>query len=156
GWQPMVLTARPSAFPTVSDDREADSHPGVVVARAFALDSARHLAVGGRYVSWTAVPDQWITWLVSAIPTGLRLIRRHRPAVLWSTYPIATAHVIGLALHRLTGFPWVADFRDPMTEVDIETNRRWPADPKIWRARCWIERSALREASACVFVSPSS
>ena len=33
---------------------------------------------------------------------------------IFSTYPIASAHLIGLILHSLTGKPWVDDFRDPM------------------------------------------
>ena len=36
--------------------------------------------------------------------------------MLWSTYPIATAHLVALTLHRLTGIPWVADFRDSMVD----------------------------------------
>ncbi|WP_276678948.1 hypothetical protein [Nitrosomonas europaea] len=38
--------------------------------------------------------------------------------MIWSTYPIATAHLIGLTLQRLTGIPWMADFRDPMVQPD--------------------------------------
>jgi hypothetical protein len=49
---------------------------------------------------------------------GLSLIRKLKPDVIWSTYPIATAHLIAYTLHRLTRIPWVAEFRDPMSEPD--------------------------------------
>src|SRR5215813_9488403 len=127
GWHPLVLTTRPSAYPETSDYADDDLPPSVQVERVRALDAARHLAIGGRYVSWSAVPDRWVSWFVGGVARGLRLIRTRAPRVIWSTYPIATAHLIGLALHRLTGLPWVADFRDPMTEIDVETNRRFPS-----------------------------
>jgi len=72
--------------------------------------------------------------------------------VLWSTYPIGTAHLIGHALHRLTGIPWVADFRDPMTEVDPATGRPF-GDPTVFRVRGWVERLATQHSARMVFVT---
>src|SRR5262245_14053771 len=126
GWRPLILAAHPRAFSSVSDDQLADIPSEVVVERAFALDSSRHLAIAGRYPAFAARPDRWISWWLGAVPRGLTMIRRYRPAAIWSTYPIATAHKIASTLHRLSGLPWVADFRDPMTEDG------YPADPKIW------------------------
>jgi hypothetical protein len=78
------------------------------------------------------------------------MIRKYRPDALWSTYPIATAHKIGHTLHRLTGLPWIADFRDPMAQDGF------PADPKTWQSFRKIEELALRSASFGVFVTPGS
>jgi glycosyltransferase involved in cell wall biosynthesis len=131
--------------------------PGVVpVTRAFALDTARHLGIKGRYLDWMAVPDRWISWFLGAVPTGMALIHKYKPKVLWSTYPIATAHLIGLTLHRLTGILWIADFRDPMTEEDPITHQKYPTDPRIRRSRQWIERLAVEHSSRSVFVTPGA
>jgi glycosyltransferase involved in cell wall biosynthesis len=156
GWSPLVLTAAPRAYRQTGFDQLADSPASVAVTRAFALDTARSLSIWGWHPGWLAVPDAWISWFLGAVPAGLRVIRRHRPSVLWSTYPIATAHLIGAALQRLTGLPWVADFRDPMTEVDPVSGQRWPEDPLIWRARCWIERLTIRGCARAVFVAPQA
>jgi glycosyltransferase involved in cell wall biosynthesis len=156
GWSPLILSANPKAYPDQGPDQLADIPASVPVHRAFALDTARHLSLRGRYVSWMSLPDRWISWLLGAVPTGLRLIRRHRPQVIWSTYPVATAHLIGMALHRLTGIPWVADFRDPMTEVDAITGKNHPGDPQLWRVRRWIESHAVRSCTRAVFVTPGS
>jgi glycosyltransferase involved in cell wall biosynthesis len=126
------------------------------VRRAFALDTTRHLGFRGRYLGWMALPDPWVTWLIGAIPAGLSIIRKHKPQILWSTYPMATAHLVGLALHRLTGIPWVADFRDPMTEIDPTTHERFPADPRLWNVRRWIEAQTLKYSARAVFVTPGS
>jgi glycosyltransferase involved in cell wall biosynthesis len=76
------------------------------------------------------------------------MIRRWHPEILWSTAPIATAHWIGLTLHRLTGLPWVADIRDLLTEPNE------PAHPLAWRTTRWIERRTLLGSSRTVVVSP--
>lgn len=153
GWDPVVLSAQAMAYPQVGEDQLGDIPGDVPVVRSWALDTSRHLAVGGRYPGLLALPDRWISWVLSGVPAGLRAIRKYRPQVLWSTYPIATAHLIGYILHRLSGIPWVADFRDPMAEEDPVTHQRWPGDPLLWAARCSVERRAILQSQACVFVT---
>ena len=86
GWEPLVLTTHPRAYEQTGDDLLADIPEGTVVSRAFALDASRHLAIGGRYLGFTARPDRWISWKFAAIQQGLRLIRKFRPQAIWSTY----------------------------------------------------------------------
>lgn len=150
GWRPIVLTAHPRAYDWVGDDLLADVPAGLLVRRAFALNSARHLAVRGRYPRLLAVPDRWVSWIVGGVVSGLSLIRKHSVRALYSTYPIATAHLIGLALHRITGLPWIADFRDPMAQEG------YPEDPTVWRSFRWIEERTLRGAARSLFTSPSA
>jgi glycosyltransferase involved in cell wall biosynthesis len=120
------------------------------VERTFALDTARHLRVLGRYPAALARPDRWMSWFWSAVPVGLRLIRRFQPTAIWSTYPIATAHLIGAQLHRRSGLPWIADFRDPMAQTG------YPADPRTWRAFKDIEERTVANAKRVVFVTPGA
>ncbi|MDX1656160.1 MAG: glycosyltransferase [Candidatus Competibacteraceae bacterium] len=150
GWQPAVLSAHPRAYPLVSQDQMGDIPGSITVRRAFALDTSRHLAIRGAYPYWLGLPDRWVSWWLGGLLSGLRLIRRERPAVLWSTYPIATAHLIGLTLHRLTGIPWVADFRDSMTEADYPTDRRQ------WRVYRWLERATVEACRRAVFTTPGA
>ena len=147
GWEPLILSAHPRAYERVSDDLLREIDPGTVVERAFALDTARHLALRRRYPGFAARPDRWLTWWLGAVPGGLSMIRKYRPDAMWSTYPIATAHAIGHTLHRLSGLPWVADFRDPMAQDG------YPEDPRTWKSFERIERRTVHNASACVFVT---
>jgi hypothetical protein len=87
---------------------------------------------------------------LGAVPAGEKLIEQYHPEVIWSTYPIATAHLIALRLHRRTGIPLVADFRDPMAQEG------YPADPRTHRMFLDIERDLVRDASRLVFVTPSA
>jgi glycosyltransferase involved in cell wall biosynthesis len=150
GWNAEVLTANQRAYEATSEDQIRDIPDHVKVTRAFSLDTAKHLAIKGRYPDSLAIPDRWITWWMGGLFSGLTAIYRSRPSVIWSTYPIATAHLIGLTLHKLTGIPWVADFRDSMTEEG------YPSHPTRRKVYLWIERNTVKYCSKAVFTTPGA
>lgn len=150
GWEPLVLTTAPIAYERTSSDLDADIPLGTVVRRAFALDTARHLAVGGRHLHALARPDRWVSWRFAAVRDGMQMIREYKPDAIWSTYPIATAHLIAAELQRRSGLPWVADFRDPMAQDG------YPADPRTWLQFKAIEERAVQRAQWCMFTTPSA
>lgn len=150
GWNAHVLTVTPNAYEKVSDDQLHEIPDAVTVERALTFDTARQLSIKGRYLSWMALPDRWVSWCLAGTWTGLGMIRRFRPKVIWSTYPIATAHLLGLMLHRLSGVPWVADFRDSMTEDN------YPVNPRQRRVYQWIERQTIMHCSRAVFTTPGA
>jgi hypothetical protein len=150
GWRAQVLTVNPRAYIQVNAGQLNEIPKQVTVKRAFALDTSRHLAIKGRYLGWMALPDRWVSWCFGGVVSGLNLIRQYKPQVIWSTYPIATAHLLGLILHRITGIPWVADFRDSMTEDN------YPANPKQWAVYRWIEKQTVRFCSKAVFTTPGA
>ncbi len=150
GWDPMVLSASPRAYSVQNPSQLASVPADLVVRRAFALDTKRHIGIKGRYPEALALPDRWISWWIAAVPTGLSMIRKYRPQVLWSTFPIATSHLIALALHRVTGLPWVADFRDPMLQPS------YPVSKPQRAAYAWIERQTIERCTAAVFTTHSA
>ncbi len=150
GWQPHVLTVNTRAYSAISDEQLVDIPSDCHVTRAFALDASRHLAIYGRFPSLFAMPDRWISWWLGGVASGLRLIRKFSPDVIFSTYPIATAHLIGMTLSKISGIPWVADFRDVMTEGDYPTDYR---QRQIYE---WIERHTLNACRRAVFTTPGA
>jgi len=147
GWEPMVLTVHPRAYEQVTDGQLAEIPAGLRVERAFALDSARHLSLFGKYPRAITLPDRWQSWWPAGVLTGLRMIRQYRPAVMMSTFPIATAHMIARTLRRLTGIPWIADFRDNMTDLDF------PRDPITWRFNRRLERETIQHSTRALFTT---
>ena len=118
GWQPIVLSAWAPAYPETAKEQLSEVDAGTPVYRAWGLDAARHLAIGGKYLGWFERPDRWRTWSIAGAVVGRRIVTRHQPKVLWSTYPIPSAHAIAYGLQRRTGLPWIADFRDNMVDAD--------------------------------------
>ncbi len=63
-----------------------------------------------------STPDEQIGWLLPALWRGMGIIRKQEVDAVYSTASPWTAHLIGYWLSRLTGTPWIADFRDPWTQ----------------------------------------
>ena len=150
GWDPLVLSAHPMAYNEKNPTQLASIPASVVVKRPFALDTKRHLGYKGRYLEALALPDRWASWWLSAVPSGLGLIRKYKPEVIWSTFPIATSHLIGLTLHRITGLPWIADFRDPMLQPS------YPTSVPQRKAFQWIEQQTIQRCTHAVFTTHSA
>lgn len=78
-------------------------------------------------VAWTlrhrACREPEVPWGPPALAAGLALARSHGARVVVSSSQPYEAHAVGRALARRLGVPWVADFRDPMSEAE---GRWWP------------------------------
>lgn len=150
GWEPLVISAHPRAYQDQNPGQLAGVPPQLVVKRTFALDTKRHIGYKGRYLETLALPDRWVSWWPGAVLAGRALVRQYKPQVIWSTFPIATAHLIGLTLHRMTGLPWVADFRDPMLQSAYPTS---PVQRKFYQ---WIEHQTITRCQMAVFTTHSA
>ncbi|MHB8762742.1 MAG: glycosyltransferase [Deferrisomatales bacterium] len=144
GWEADVLTVHERAHPQVDRSTLAEVPVGVQVHRASAWDAKRHLSWKGRYPDCLSVPDNYSTWLPFGAWAGRKVVRQRGIRALYSTSPVPTAHLIGWALHSLTGLPWIADFRDPWIEEDPEV----PRGPVLTRFERWLEKHVVRRATA--------
>ena len=147
GWQPVVLTANVKAYPRIDAASEELIPQACPVHRAFALDARRHMGIRGKYPAFLAQPDRWISWWPAAVWQGLRLIRRYKIRVIWSTYPIMTAHCIAYTLSRLAGLPWIADFRDP-----VMSSVAGQGGLTVHTQMCW-ERRIMSHATHSIFTT---
>lgn len=147
-WAPLVLTASTRAY-SRTDPRQCARIPkSVPVVRAFARDARESFSIRYKYPSLLAAPDRWSSWWFGAVPAGLALIRHYRPNIIWATQPNPTAFWVAHTLHRLTGIPWVADFRDP---ISGPSDNRWAQ-----RACRWIERKTVESCSKAIFTAPDA
>lgn len=150
GWDITVLTATLNAYPETRAENLSIIPPDTRVVRAWTLDTQRHLAIAGRYPQALATPDRWQSWIASGTVAGLGVIRSWRPDAILSTYPIPSAHCIGLALHRMSSVPWIADFRDPMLQEG------YPEHPMLRKAYASIERATFRHANRITVTTPGT
>jgi len=150
GWNPVVLTARGNIYERSDPASISTIPPDVCVHRAFALDARRHMGIGGKYPSWLARPDRWVSWWPAAVLSGLHLIKRHHVRAIWSTYPIMTAHCVAHTLSRISGLPWIADFRDPVASSVSGKDPATVANQMRW------EQRVMSRAACSVFTTPGA
>ena len=60
------------------------------------------------------VPDENVSWNLTAIPAALRIVRDEGIDVVITTSPPGSVHFVGAACKRATGVRWVADLRDSL------------------------------------------
>jgi glycosyltransferase involved in cell wall biosynthesis len=95
------------------------------------------------------IPDDWLLWIPPAVLKGKEICAKHEINVIFSTAPPFSDLLVGYFLKRITGLPWVTDYRDLWTG---DVLRDWVPQ---WRRRLEIniERWAVSKADAVVAVS---
>lgn len=178
GWQPAVLTVRTedAAFPEwdealltqIPDEvpvlRTPAFNPFAVYAKLMGRQKST-MTIGtlgeanttqDRLLHWLRanllVPDARVGWNQAAIRAGLDWIRSHPVDAIITTGPPQSSHLIGRALKRKTGLPWLADFRDPWTDISYYHQLPHSAPVRAWDAH--LERAVLTEADVVTMVSP--
>jgi glycosyltransferase involved in cell wall biosynthesis len=88
----------------------------------------------------------------TAVPAAVRLVRREKIDAVITTSPPNSLNLIGAAVKRLTGVPWVADLRDSIAgNADVRFDRR--AVQAKEKALTQVVRLVARSADAVVAVS---
>ncbi len=163
GWTPVVLTVQDVAY-YARDARLLDDVRGIEVIRTGSADPQRLLfklkgdssaSPSGppgrlaRTVNGLFVPDTKILWLPFVLARAWRLLKQQRVDVIFTTSPPHSAQLGGWLLRRLSGLPWVADFRDPWAGGEFQPNRgRWHR-----AVDAALQRSVLRHADTVIAVS---
>jgi Glycosyl transferase 4-like domain len=163
GWEACVLAPRDT--PHASDGQIRYPEEKVVRSRSIELSRLGRVAprasgkpgaggrmdrVGGvrRLGLRLAFPDAQIGWYPGAVVTGLGLLRQQNfDAMFSSSFPM-TAHLIARTLARRVRGPWVAEFRDPLSDS-------LPLDSPHRRRAADLERALARRATAVAMPSPT-
>lgn len=182
GWQPVVYAPEGADYPIVDETLEAEVPSGIQVVRRPILEPRRlyGLVAGNRRRSseeadevfhrdasertwkqnaavWLRgnllIPDARVTWVKPSIRFLVDYLSDHPVDAIVTTGPPHSMHLIGRGLKQRTGIPWVADFRDPWTEIeffdDMRLTKRSEAQHRT------LEQAVLEEANAVVTVSPT-
>lgn len=99
------------------------------------------------------IPDPRCFWIKPSVRILKKYVKENPVDAIITTGPPHSMHIIGRKLHLATGIPWLADFRDPWTNIDFykELNLTWIADKLHHRA----ERKVLQQADCVVSVTPT-
>jgi len=164
GWEAVVVAPLEGAsyedrsllVPGARVYRTRNLHLGGLFRRARGVDPGPSRKSGGSARQriralvhrWLYRPDGQIGWYPFAVRAARQAIRDSRCDVIFSSsFPI-TAHLVARRLHRETGVPWVAEFRDLWTDWGAFGTRRQRLDEAT-------EQSIVKEATEMVSVSPA-
>jgi glycosyltransferase involved in cell wall biosynthesis len=152
GWNPIVLTVKEPYDFYRDDEMMMDVLGKCVIIRTFSIEpmkwvrkflkkksyskvqtdssgsiSKKSLKPGFlvRLKTYLFFPDNEILWLPFAVLKGVRLIRKYKPDLIYSTASPFTDHLIALLLVKLSGLPWVADFRDLWVDRPNFPKNKW-------------------------------
>jgi glycosyltransferase involved in cell wall biosynthesis len=176
GWEPIVYTALNGEYPVIDEGLAKEVPSGVEVIRrpiwepyqlykrfigqkkgqrvvsGFLKDKKPSLT--GRIAMWIRgnlfIPDARRFWIRPSVRHLSAYLRAHPVDLIVSTGPPHSMHLIALGLKRKLGIPWVADFRDPWTNIDFYQElmlSRW-ADGRHHR----LEKQVVTTADRVVVV----
>jgi glycosyltransferase involved in cell wall biosynthesis len=109
----------------------------------------RQAALFGRRL---LLPDEFVTWGLTAIPAARRIVRDERIDVVVTTSPPASVNLIGAAVKQSTGAPWVADLRDSVAANPDRRVDRLAVRLKE-QGQALVARLVAKQADAVVTVS---
>ncbi|HMR45308.1 MAG TPA: glycosyltransferase family 4 protein [Bacteroidia bacterium] len=96
------------------------------------------------------IPDARMLWIKPSVKALQQWLNTNTVDAIASTGPPHTCHLIAMQLKDKTGLPWLADFRDPWTNIDFYKDlklTRW-ADKKHHR----LEKTVITTADAVVTI----
>ncbi len=98
------------------------------------------------------VPDPRVGWVRPSVRFLADYLDKHPVDVIVTTGPPHSMHLIGKRLHKLTGLPWIPDFRDPWTRMYYL--KYLPLSARTWRKLRSQEQAVLDQCSTVLAVTP--
>lgn len=178
GWEPVVYTAENAEYPVLDPSLEKDIPEGIQVIRRPIKEPYTYYKVllgqkkndrvysgflqeSGRR-NWKQklslfiranlfIPDARFLWIKPSAAFLKKYLKQNPVDLIISTGPPHSMHLIAEKVSRTTGLPWIADFRDPWTNIDFAEDLPYTQWAKKKNER--LERKVLQNADAIVVVS---
>jgi len=145
GWEPVIYTPLNPDFPIVDATLSADIPVDIEVIRTpiwepytfykkitggestpriegGAVNNKKSSGIIGQLSVWIRgnlfIPDARKFWIRPSVRFLRKYLKQHHIDVIISTGPPHSTHLIAMRLKEITNIPWLADFRDPWTDID--------------------------------------
>lgn len=96
------------------------------------------------------IPDARMFWIQPSITFLEKYLSENKIDAIISTGPPHSTHMIGLGLKKKLGIKWIADFRDPWTEIDYF--HQLPLTQKSIKKHESLEQEVLKHADEVLVV----
>lgn len=98
------------------------------------------------------IPDPRMLWIRPSVRNLTQYLKENPVDIIISTGPPHSMHLIAMKLKNKLGIKWIADFRDPWTNIDFYQDLLLTRYADLCHKR--LERSVLATADRVVTVSP--
>jgi len=178
GWEPIIYTPENPEFPSIDHSFEKDIPAGITVLKTpiwepynvyRKLSGKKDEAINAGFISenkkqgwkeklsiWIRgnflIPDPRRFWINPSVRYLTQYLQTNPVDAIITTGPPHSMHLIGLGLKKnFPTLPWIADFRDPWTNIDFykDLNLTWFADKMHHR----LETKVVRAADCVLVVS---
>ena len=97
------------------------------------------------------IPDARKFWIKPSVKLLAKYLKNNPVDLIVSTGPPHSAHLIALKLKKRFDIPWLADFRDPWTNIDFYKDLK--LSKRADRIHHKLEREVLEKADAITVIS---
>jgi glycosyltransferase involved in cell wall biosynthesis len=178
GWEPVVYTADNPEYPIIDASFEKDIPKGITILKQPIWEPYQlykkligqkkeervvsgFLQEKGRK-TWAQnlslwlrgnvfIPDARRFWIKPSVKFLNNWLENNKVDAIVSTGPPHSMHLIAEGVHRKTNLPWLADFRDPWTNIDFADDLNMTSYAKKKNAR--LEKLVVNRASIITVVS---
>lgn len=179
GWEPVIYTAENGEAPVIDHSLEKDVPEGITVLKTpiwepynlykkftsrkkdermgagFLNEKKQKKGLAENLSIWIRgnwfIPDARKFWIKPSIKYLTKYLKENPVDAIISTGPPHSMHLIALGIKKKLGITWIADFRDPWTDIDfydqLKLTKR--SDSKHKR----LEKEVLSTADTVVSVS---
>lgn len=178
GWEPVIVTVKDGSYPYYDESLLSQVSPQLQVHRTKTFEpfEAYNMLRGkkGKELPVVSVgnsgsksffqkvaeyiranffiPDARKGWVPYAVECATKILTTEKIDAIITTGPPHSTHLIGLALKRKFGLTWVADFRDPWTNIFY--NSLLPRSKASKQKDKDLEDEVLRNADYVTVISP--
>ena len=175
GWEPVVFAPLNADYPSLDPSFEAEVPASVEVLRGRIWEpySAYRKLTGAKSTQVTEissgkktwkqklslwiranlfVPDPRVGWVKPSVKTLMAYLAEHPVDAIITTGPPHSVHLIGQALHKHLGTPWIPDFRDPWSRMYYL--KHLPMTAGTWKKLRSREQDVLDQCSTVLACTP--
>ncbi len=178
GWEPIVYTPENPEAPVIDNSLEKDIPDNLTVIKrkiwepytaykkfigqkkeqkinAGFLSENKKPGLSENVSVWIRgnffIPDARKFWIKPSIKFLTKYLKNNPVDAIISTGPPHSMHMIAIGLKQRLGIPWLADFRDPWTNIDFYEDLKLTgcADKKHHK----LEKEVLKNADSVVLIS---
>ena len=146
GWEPVIYTPLNPEYPSTDPALQMDIPEGITVLKTpirepymlykwFSglkgservqpgfISETKRPALAAKISAWIRgnlfIPDARCLWISPSIKYLTKWLKHNKVDALVSTGPPHSMHMIALGVKKKMNIPWLADFRDPWTQIDF-------------------------------------